>query len=126
MPNAKQSCLLLGIKKILYSATKFQNDALCEKPTKTPLGIVALPTSKFGIITGMSQQTLDKIDYIVACVNEFADAHGLDYVNGFDYLKRHAGIAFLDRNYAVEHTYPMEDTISDLSAVCRRNGGGLK
>lgn len=74
MPKAKQERLLLGIKKILYSATKFQNDALCKKQTKTPLGIVALPTSKFGIIVGMSQQTLGKIDYIVVCVNEFADA----------------------------------------------------
>lgn len=68
----------------------------------------------------------DKIDYIVACVNEFADAHGLTYVDGFDYLRDHAGIAFLDRHYVVEHAYSMEEALSDLSAVCRRNGGSLK
>ena len=80
----------------------------------------------FGIITAvMSQLMRDKIDYIVACVNEFADAHGLNPVAGFDYLKRHAGIDFLDRHYAVEHAYPIEEALSDLSDVCIRNGGTL-
>ena len=46
-------------------------------------------------------------------------------VDGFDYLKRHAGIDFLDRHYAVEHAYPIEKALSDLSAVCIRNGGSL-
>ena len=73
----------------------------------------------------MSQYLRDKIDYIVACVNEFADAHGLSYVEGFDYLKHHAGLDFLNRHYAVEHAYSMEEALSDLSAVCLRNGGDL-
>jgi len=73
----------------------------------------------------MSQQIRDKIDYIVACVNEFSAVHGLDRVAGFDYLKKYAGVAFLDRNYAVEHSYSIEEAVSDLAAVCRRNGGNL-
>jgi len=73
----------------------------------------------------MSQQMQDKVDYVVACVNEFSDAHGLDRIAGFDYLKKHAGIAFLDRNYAVEHAYSIEDAVADLALVCRRNGGDL-
>jgi len=67
----------------------------------------------------------DKIDYVVACVNEFADAHGLDCVAGFDYLSRYAGVAFLDRHYAVEHAYSIDEAVADVSAACRRNGGYL-
>jgi len=73
----------------------------------------------------MNRQMQDKIDYIVACVNEFSAAHGLDCIAGFDYLKKHKGIAFLERNYAVEHSYSIEDSIADLAFVCRRNGGDL-
>jgi len=73
----------------------------------------------------MSELMRDKIDYIVTCVNEFSDVHGLSRIDGFDYLKKHAGVAFLDRNYAVEHSYSIEDAVADLALVCRRNGGNL-
>jgi len=73
----------------------------------------------------VSESIRDKIDYVVACVNEFSDVHGMDYVSGFDYLRRYSGVEFLDRHYAVEHAYSIEDAVADIAAVCRRNGGDL-
>ena len=35
------------------------------------------------------------------------------------------GIRFLDEHYAAEHLLPIEDTLDDLVAVCKRNGGAL-
>lgn len=71
----------------------------------------------------VSNQLQDRIDYLVVCVNDFADAHGMSYVQGYDYLKRHSGIAYIINNYDIEHAYPIEETIANLVQVCRRNGG---
>lgn len=71
----------------------------------------------------MSDLLQDKIDYLVVCVNDFADAHGMSYVQGYDYLKCHSGIDYIVNNYDIEHTYPIEDTIANLVQVCSRNGG---
>jgi hypothetical protein len=36
------------------------------------------------------------------------------------------GMSLLLEFYEVEHTLPMDDTISALTAVCRNNGGTLE
>ena len=66
-----------------------------------------------------------RIEWLVACVSEFAAAHGLSPREAFAYLARHRGMEFLVRHYEAEHTLSFADTLDDLSAVCRRNGGGL-
>ncbi len=71
----------------------------------------------------MSELTKNKIDYLVVCVNDFADAHGMSYVTAFDYLKAHKGLAFLPDHYDIEHTYSIEEAVADLAQVCARNGG---
>lgn len=43
----------------------------------------------------------------------------------YRYLKRYAGIAFLDECYEAEHTLSFEDAIEDLSRVCQLHGGDL-
>lgn len=73
----------------------------------------------------MSEYKRNMIDYIVVCVNDFADAHRMDCVAGFDYLREHGGIAFLEANYDIEHTYSIDVAVSDLVQVCRRNGGNI-
>ena len=45
------------------------------------------------------------IDYMVVCVNDYADRHGLSAVESFDYLFRYKGLDFLEECYEVEHTY---------------------
>ena len=73
----------------------------------------------------MDSLTQNKIDFFVVCVNDFADAHNLSYVAAFDYLKKYKGMDFLVRHYDIEHTYPIEETLTNLAQVCRRNGGGI-
>ncbi len=71
----------------------------------------------------MSELVKNKIDYLVVCVNDFADKHGMSYVAAFDYLKAHKGIAFLSEHYDIEHIYSIDEAVADLAQVCARNGG---
>lgn len=73
----------------------------------------------------MSERTRSVIDYIIACVNDFSDAHGMSVVSAYDYLNAYGGVSFLERNYDIEHSYPIEETVLNLGLVCRGNGGTL-
>lgn len=67
----------------------------------------------------------DKIAFIVAVVNEFADAFSLNSQQAYRYLDRFKGIDFVDKFYNVEHTQSFEDVVEDLALYCRKNGGVL-
>ena len=69
--------------------------------------------------------TKKKINYTVACVNEFADRYSISPKDAFTYLYAHKGISFLKEHYDVEHTLGFEDAVDDLTIVCRNNGGTL-
>ena len=64
-----------------------------------------------------------KINYTVACVNEFAKKFESTSKEAFQYLEKYKGILFLKEHYEIEHTLSLEDAIEDLSRVCRTNGG---
>ena len=36
------------------------------------------------------------IDYMVVCVNDYADMHGLSFKDSFDYLSKYKGLDFLE------------------------------
>ena len=69
----------------------------------------------------MSKQTLDMINYMVVCVNDFADRHGLSRPGAFDYLQRNRGLAFLEECYDAEHTLSLNEALDDLEAICHRH-----
>jgi len=73
----------------------------------------------------MSETMIKKINYIVACINEFSKATGLDPQEAYRYLNNHHAIAFLNEHYDVEHTLSMEDAVDDLKTICRHNGGNI-
>ena len=73
----------------------------------------------------MSNEIRDQLNYIVACVSEFADRHGLTLPDAYLYLRKHTGIQFLQDFYDVEHTLSFEEAVDDLTKVCARNGGAL-
>ncbi len=68
-------------------------------------------------------ETKKKINYTVACVNEFADRLKISAKDAFEYLYTYQGIAFIKENYDIEHTLSFEDAVDDLTLVCRNNGG---
>ena len=42
---------------------------------------------------------IDKIDYTVYCVNEFARANSLSYLDAFDYLDKYQAIDYITDFY---------------------------
>ena len=73
----------------------------------------------------MSRNTLDKINYFVALITEFATAHQISTSQAYEYLQRYKGLDFVDRFYDVEHTFSFDNTVEDLTAYCKRMGGTL-
>ena len=61
------------------------------------------------------------INYMVVCVNDYADRHGLTRTDAFDYLLHNKGLDFIEDCYEAEHALSLDDALDDLDAVCRRN-----
>ena len=64
-------------------------------------------------------QLKKKINYIVACVNEFAKKLNLGQKEALIYLYKYKGIEFIKEHYDIEHILSFEDAVD----VCRNNGG---
>ncbi|MGL5086989.1 MAG: DUF3791 domain-containing protein [Clostridium sp.] len=60
----------------------------------------------------MSNEEQKMIDYLVVCVNEFADRVGLSYRDSFNYLNKYNAIKFIKENYKIEHTLSLDDAVS--------------
>ena len=73
----------------------------------------------------MSKNTIDKINYFVALITEFATAHQISTSQAYEYLQRYKGLDFVDRFYDVEHTFSFDNTVEDLTTYCKRMGGTL-
>lgn len=73
----------------------------------------------------MSREEQKIIDYMVVCINEFADTFNLNYKEAFNYLKKYNAIKFLRDNYEIEHTLSIEDAVEDLYQVTLNHGGTL-
>ena len=69
----------------------------------------------------MERKLRNKIDYMVVCVNDYADRHGLSMSDSFDYLARNKGLDFLEECYDAEHTLSLDTALEDLDVVCKRN-----
>lgn len=71
--------------------------------------------------------TMDfKPSYFIMTIRKFAEHYSLSCKQAYQYLKRYAGIAFLDDCFEAEHTLSFEDAIEDLSRVCQNHGGYLR
>ena len=67
----------------------------------------------------------DKVEYIVALVNEFAKRFGLTDVQAFRYITLYKGVELIDDHYDIMHTLDFRDTVESLAAYCHRQGGAL-
>lgn len=73
----------------------------------------------------MSKTIIDRINYMVALINEFALTHHISPQQAYLYLQEYKGLDFVERFYDVEHTFSFENTVEDLTVYCKRMGGTL-
>lgn len=73
----------------------------------------------------MSEQMRNLLDYIVVCINEFAEQKQIGTREAYLYLNEYKGIEFLHEFYDVEHTLSFDDTVEDLTKICSSNGGAI-
>lgn len=73
----------------------------------------------------MNMEIRNKVEFIIAIVNEFAKAKHLTDIQAYRYLQRFKAISFVNTHYNVAHTLRMEDVLEDISAYCRRQGGAI-
>lgn len=69
------------------------------------------------------EDILDRLEYVVCCVGEFAMRHGLSNAAAYAYLRSFNGIDFLLDCYVAEHTLSIEGAVDDIQAVCLQRGG---
>ncbi len=66
-----------------------------------------------------------RINYTVACINEFARRYEITEKEAFNYLYLHGGIEFLKEHYEIEHTLSFDDAVDDLTIICQQKGGEI-
>jgi len=59
-------------------------------------------------------------------VSAFARAKSMNRRTAFNYLHTYKGIDFLEECYEAEHCLSLDTAVSDLTAVCRNNGGEIE
>lgn len=64
-----------------------------------------------------------QINYMVACVNEFAYRHNMQIKSAFQFLFKYKAIEFMKENYEIEHTLSFDDAMEDMLLICKKNGG---
>lgn len=81
------------------------------------------------MFVSLQSQNMEKkkqsLAYYIVCVRSFGETYGLTPKESYSYLDRHKGLQFLIDCYEAEHTLSIEDAVSDMASVCKRNGGQL-
>jgi len=72
-----------------------------------------------------NKETSSVIEYLIFFIGAFAKKHNLSNAQSYRYLQHFDGLDFLIRHYAVEHTLSLDEAISDVTAICQRNGGRI-
>ncbi len=73
----------------------------------------------------MNYNIRDIFEYIIALVNEFATKFGLTDKQAYNYIRRHQGILFIEKNYGIIHTLDFKEAVDSVATYCRRYGGEL-
>ena len=75
-------------------------------------------------INNMSKAEIsNRLEFVVACVGEFAQRYTLSNMEAYAYLRRFSGIEFLLKHYEPLHTLSVDEVVDDLKSLCKRNGG---
>lgn len=73
----------------------------------------------------MSELNRNKIDFLVALIDEFAKRFGLSSKESYRYISRYGGVQMFFNHYDILHTLSFRDMVDGMAAFCRRHGGQL-
>ena len=73
----------------------------------------------------MSKLMIDKIEYLVLLVAEFASRCKVSESMAYRYLSQYGALALCDKHYNVMHTLSVDENIQSLREYCQRRGGSL-
>ncbi len=73
----------------------------------------------------MSREEHNKINYVVALIAEFAEAHNLSKKDALNYVMQHKGMEYILKFYEVLHTLSFREVVSDVTTICAGNGGKI-
>jgi hypothetical protein len=65
------------------------------------------------------------INYVIACVSEFARKYNIAKKDAFLFLYKYKAIEFIKENYDIEHTLSLDEALEDMMLICNKNGGVL-
>lgn len=73
----------------------------------------------------MSNMVLDKIEYLILLVAEFASQCKISEAQAYHYLSGYGAFDLCDKHYSIMHTLSVDDNIQTLRSYCKRKGGTL-
>ena len=73
----------------------------------------------------MQRTVIDKIEYLILLVSEFASRSNLSEVQAYRYLSQYGALALCEKHYNIMHTLSVEDNMQTLQSYCQRKGGTL-
>ena len=73
----------------------------------------------------MSKLVIDKIEYLILLVAEYASRCKVSEVQAYRYLSQYGALLLCDKHYNIMHTLPVDENIQILRSYCQRKGGTL-
>ena len=73
----------------------------------------------------MAKSIIDRIEYLVLLVAEFARLNKLSEVQSYRYLQQYGALALCEKHYNIMHTLSVEENLQTLREYCQRKGGDL-
>ena len=73
----------------------------------------------------MSKKLLDKVEYLILLIAEFAARSKVTEAKAYRYLNQYGVLALCDKHYDIMHTLSVEENVEPLQSYCRRKGGTL-
>ena len=67
----------------------------------------------------------DRIESIIAFINEFGQLFGLSNLQAYRYLKTYGAIYNIDKHYGALHAQDFRGNVENVATYCRRKGGQL-
>ena len=76
-------------------------------------------------LVDMSKLMLNKIEYLVLLVAEFASRSQISEQQAYRYLNQYGALALCDKHYNIMHTLSVEENLQTIQEYCKRKGGQL-